>query len=357
MCSAGNPSTSEKSLELQLRLRLIEEFDPRTGRPRDFIHLCARFCDLLDESAIDDLRAKSACFDALIGPESAFDLARRQLKPENKLLDLPTCVEVPSAEVGEHHGYADKFSDFVRAAEDRLRPRYTIDPCPSLPSQQETSDFLTFLTEVGARSINDTEWIRLNLQSLATITEWFRNQQEWKLDPPELDEAVRQFAQETWDAWRQSDKEHLLAAHLLLECQSAVNAGLAECTALATLLTDLESHHRRVIELGELLYTAAAAGLHHRSPPSNLDDYALLSVLAGTQSMSLKAAKSFLERHPDIRTHKPSPQRLLVHVGDWCKEHFKERGSQPTDEQIAAFLGVVETEKRKLQEGKRRSEP
>jgi hypothetical protein len=201
---------------------------------------------------MDDLRGRKDRFDALTGPGSAFESAREQLAHRCGSPDLDRLCQEFGVIRGEQGRLAKMFadSDFVRDAEIRRRPRYVVAgistlrgcekkglapsangenpgktafakvPVPifsqPLPSRQASPEFLTFLTGIGPKSIADAAWVRINLQSLTTITEWYRNQQDSEFDPPDTAEAIRQFSDATWQVWRESDRDHLLAAHLLL---------------------------------------------------------------------------------------------------------------------------------------------
>jgi hypothetical protein len=60
---------------------------------------------------------------------------------------------------------------------------------------------------------------------------------------------------------------------------------------------------------------------------------------------TLKQVKRALEKHPEIRRHKPSPKRLYVHLGDW--QTFLDRRDRDTsealdDRRVSAF--VTETQ-------------
>jgi hypothetical protein len=58
---------------------------------------------------------------------------------------------------------------------------------------------------------------------------------------------------------------------------------------------------------------------------------------------TFKALRTFLTKHPEIRTRKPSPQRLEIHAGDWMR-HFRGKDGAAFDaldtspEAVEAFL-------------------
>jgi hypothetical protein len=70
----------------------------------------------------------------------------------------------------------------------------------------------------------------------------------------------------------------------------------------------------------------------------NLDGYIPYSDVWQEHFDSYGKAKRFLEKQPEIRTAKPSANRLLVHAGDWLTYWKKQEGRVPTDEEIDTYL-------------------
>ncbi len=63
-----------------------------------------------------------------------------------------------------------------------------------------------------------------------------------------------------------------------------------------------------------------------------------------------RKAQGFLADHPEIRTRKPSKNRLEVHAADWIK-YWSGQQSEPSDAQIQEYLDGVEQRKLKIRQG------
>ncbi len=78
--------------------------------------------------------------------------------------------------------------------------------------------------------------------------------------------------------------------------------------------------------------------------PAEADAYVLVSKLWPEHFDTYRKAKTFLDEHPEIKTRKPSDNRLEVHAADWIK-HWTGQQTEPTDEQIEDYLAAVEQRK------------
>jgi hypothetical protein len=72
-----------------------------------------------------------------------------------------------------------------------------------------------------------------------------------------------------------------------------------------------------------------------------------------------KTLRAILDGHPEIRTHKPSPQRLLIHAGDWHRytarrdaNAFEALDTDPAT--VNAFLADTQARQEAIREGKAR---
>lgn len=58
--------------------------------------------------------------------------------------------------------------------------------------------------------------------------------------------------------------------------------------------------------------------------PTPDDAFVLASTLHPEHFSHYTEFKRFLEKHPEIRTRKPSQQRLLIHAGDWNRHWYQQ---------------------------------
>jgi hypothetical protein len=105
-------------------------------------------------------------------------------------------------------------------------------------------------------------------------------------------------------------------------------------------LLEIECMHELERLEGERVKTAAQAGDRAAYRPAT-------EILAASSFPTYKALRAYLDKHPEIRTLKPSKQRLLVHAGDWmrCCSRQDDTAFEALDESpeaVAAFLEEAE---------------
>lgn len=97
----------------------------------------------------------------------------------------------------------------------------------------------------------------------------------------------------------------------------------------------------------------AAQQSEPQSKSPEADAYVPVGMVWREQFDAYHKAKRFLDDHTEIKTRNPSPQRLVVHAGDWHRYWAKQQGnSDPTDEQIGDYLEEIEQRKAEVQQRK-----
>ena len=97
--------------------------------------------------------------------------------------------------------------------------------------------------------------------------------------------------------------------------------------------------------------------------PTPDDSFVAASKVSQEHFTQYTAFKRFLEKHPEIRTRKPSKQRLLVHAGDWF-QYWAKREQEDLDkldsltpEAFTRLTDGIEQRKHEVDSEKTREEP
>lgn len=141
------------------------------------------------------------------------------------------------------------------------------------------------------------------------------------------------------DGLEDADQQRLVCVQLLQERWKAIAIPQAEAAAL-------QERIRRERAKLKLLPTAE---------PVWTDAFVPIKQLWEGKFETYRAAKKFVDEHrSEIRTRKPSAQRLEVHSGDWFRCIAKQHGDrEPTDAQIGKYLADIESRQRAIRENKK----
>jgi len=297
----------------QAALVALKRFDPAQSPADDFVYLCAKFCDALTGSrAPEELKRRAVTYEQLTGPESAFEEARGILARlcGDETPELKQATETPSGRPlrqstfeGSLRAISSLWGDEA-TAEEPVReatsawcsvviPRLTlgglraihgerfVDPhavpdsedkgerVPLLPAEASNPRASIRFWCVGPETIYDVGWTRRNLQTVFAVMQ-STIQSGMVFHPPEVNDALIRFRDETWAVWRRADREHLFGSYLLLTCQDAVDTGLDCCRELLGTLAELESPARAATAAAEdICRFLASSGSAESSVPES----------------------------------------------------------------------------------------
>lgn len=188
------------------------------------------------------------------------------IKPTRESASVWCSLDIPRLTLGSLRAiHGERFVDphAVPDSEDKG------ERVPLLPAEASNPRASIRFWCVGPETIYDVGWTRRNLQTVFAVMQ-STIQSGMVFHPPEVNDALIRFRDETWAVWQRADQEHLFGSYLLLTCQDAVDTGLDCCRELLGTLAELESPARAATAAAEdICRSLASSGSAESSVPES----------------------------------------------------------------------------------------